>query len=142
MRKYIALILLIFAPYQFAEADPVNNLSSFQWQKRILLLNNPANEAETMQSLLKLGPQFAERDLLWFVFSKGNIETNYPGKITSDFNANIKDQYFKGDGEQVVLIGKDGGVKYRAVKYAPTEILRRIDSMPMRQQETKDGSSP
>ncbi|WP_169337110.1 DUF4174 domain-containing protein [Microbulbifer variabilis] len=120
----------------------MNNLSSFQWQKRVLLLNNPANETETMQSLLKLGPQFAERDLLWFVFSKGNIETNYPGKITSDFNTNIKDQYFKGDGEQVVLIGKDGGVKYRAVKYAPTEILRRIDSMPMRQQETKDGSSP
>ncbi|WP_444946525.1 DUF4174 domain-containing protein [Microbulbifer sp. VTAC004] len=142
MRKYILLILLIFAPNQFAEADTVNNLSSFQWQKRVLLLNNPANETETMQSLLKLGPQFAERDLLWFVFSKGNIETNYPGKITSDFNTNIKDQYFKGDGEQVVLIGKDGGVKYRAVKYAPMEILRRIDSMPMRQQETKDGSSP
>ncbi|WP_445366240.1 DUF4174 domain-containing protein [Microbulbifer sp. ANSA001] len=142
MRKYILLILLIFAPYQFAEADTVNNLSSFQWQKRVLLLNNPANETETMQSLLKLGPQFAERDLLWFVFSKDNIETNYPGKITSDFNTNIKDQYFKGDGEQVVLIGKDGGVKYRAVKYAPTEILRRIDSMPMRQQETKDGSAP
>lgn len=143
MRKFIFFIMIVFTSHTLiAQEDAVNNLNSFQWKNRILLLNAPTKAPETMQSLLKLGPQFAERNLLWFVFSKGNIETNYPGKITSDFGANIKEKFFKGDGEQVVLIGKDGGVKYRSVKYAPKEILRRIDSMPMRQQEAQNNSSP
>ncbi len=43
-----------------------------------------------------------------------------------------------GQGFQVLLIGKDGGIKMRsATPVAAEDILSLIDSMPMRQQEMR-----
>ncbi|QFT54492.1 DUF4174 domain-containing protein [Microbulbifer sp. THAF38] len=134
--RILFFLLFILHPLQLsAEEAAINNLKNFQWKYRVLLLANPKDVPETVQSLLKLEPQFAERQLLWFLFSDEKIETNYPGEISRDFGKNVRDQYFRSNTEQVILIGKDGGVKYRTVTFSPVEIFHRIDRMPMRQQE-------
>ncbi|GAB2876504.1 DUF4174 domain-containing protein [Microbulbifer echini] len=140
MRLLFSLLLPLLALQASAEENPINNLNNFQWKNRILLLANPPKTPDTLQTLLKLGPQFAERKLLWFLFVNGKIETNYPGEITIDFSKNIREKYLRGNGEQVVLIGKDGGVKYRSVTFSPVEIFQRIDRMPMRRQERQDNA--
>jgi hypothetical protein len=142
MRILFFLLLLIQSLQLAAEETAISNLKDFQWKNRILLLANPPKPPETLESLLKLGPQFAERQLLWFLFSGDKIETNYAGKITGDFGKNIRDEYFKGNSEQVVLIGKDGREKYRTVTFSPVEIFQRIDRMPMRKQEMQGSHQP
>ncbi|AWF81943.1 hypothetical protein BTJ40_14540 [Microbulbifer sp. A4B17] len=135
MHKSIVLILVLFISPTFAQGSTVSSLKDFQWKNRILLLNIPENPDSTINELLKLAPQFAERNLIWFLFSNGTLETNFPGEVTDNFASNVRNKYLQGSGMQVILIGKDGGVKYRSNTFSAVEIFQRIDSMPMRRDE-------
>ncbi|MCO1334413.1 DUF4174 domain-containing protein [Microbulbifer sp. OS29] len=138
MRKLMVFILIFYTSTILAQSPPVNSLKDFQWKNRILLLNIPGDPRKTVEELMKLGPQFAERNLVWFVFSNGNIETNFPGTISDSFASGIPKQYFKGKKAEVALVGKDGEVKYRAPSFSANDIFSRIDSMPMRREEIKN----
>ncbi|MFA0811947.1 DUF4174 domain-containing protein [Microbulbifer epialgicus] len=142
MKKLILVLFILYTPFLLADENTLQNLNQFQWKNRVLLLHDPSNPQETLQNLLKLSPQFAERNLLWFLFSNGSLETNYPGNVSSEFASNIKSRFLQGSGTKVVLIGKDGGVKYNASSFSPVEILKKIDSMPMRRQEKQNGEAP
>ena len=83
----------------------------------------------------------AERDILWFVVLGETTRTNYPGALAAGFAATLRQAYrgppADGPGE-VVLVGKDGGVKSRGPALDPAALFGEIDRMPMRRQEMRE----
>lgn len=71
---------------------------------------------------------FAERDLLTTVF------------LENDEAVETRDRYgIVGGSFMVVLVGRDGGEKFRSDEPVPAEALfARIDAMPMRRREMRE----
>ena len=101
-------------------------LNQYLWKNRIVLT---FTDDEDHADLIKLKVEMKEnnceilnRDLLHFHFSND-------GKIGNHITAN--DQSFR-----ILLIGKDGGIKYESNQYVSLiQLFKLIDSMPMRQDE-------
>ena len=91
------------------------NLDEYRWKNRLLILKGSPESVEYKEALRVLKKEksaLEERKLIV-------IEIN-------------KDEAFS-----VELRGLDGGVKKRSHKFELDQILKLIDSMPMRQQELK-----
>ena len=101
-------------------------LNRYLWKNRIILT---FADDQDHPDLIKLKAEMKEnnceilnRDLLHFHFS------NY-GKTGNQTTKN--DQSFR-----ILLIGKDGGIKYESNQYVSLiQLFKLIDSMPMRQDE-------
>jgi len=133
-RFYFVCILalsLLMAPTVMAD----HSLKSYQWQKRIILLfaDTPMQGDYTAQQTIldNNAHSLAARDLVVIPVMKND-------KGNEDLIAEYKPK----QGFTFVLIGKDGGEKYRANSAVSIEQIENIiDSMPMRQQEMKDNTS-
>lgn len=75
-----------------------------------------------------------DRDIVWFVLYRQTIKTNYEGQTSSELVDRIQEKYLLRNHE-VILIGKDGGVKERITKLDLERLFNDIDRMPMRQNE-------
>ena len=101
-------------------------LSRYLWKNRIILT---FADDEDHPDLIKLKAEMKEnnceilyRDLLHFHLSNDGKTENH---ITTN------DQSFR-----ILLIGKDGGIKYESNQYVSLiQLFKLIDSMPMRQDE-------
>ncbi len=94
-----------------------DTLEILRWQARPVVVLGPDMQVAALQAHME---QLTERAVV--------ILTDGPGA----------DALRDGAGFQVLLIGKDGGVKMRsATPVAAERILSLIDSMPMRQQEMR-----
>ena len=101
-------------------------LSRYLWKNRIILT---FADDEDHPDLIKLKVEMKEnnceilnRDLLHFHFSNDGKTGNLTTK---------NDQSFR-----ILLIGKDGGIKYESNQYVSLiQLFKLIDSMPMRQDE-------
>lgn len=113
-------------------------LGDFRWQYRVILLMDPEGSPECdnqLQSLKAHRAALQERDILLFVFN-GKALLDEQGKISPIGIKEVPNPTFEG----LILIGKDGGVKLRKpFPVAPEFIFERIDAMPMRQSEMRDG---
>ncbi|GAB2768880.1 hypothetical protein HNQ93_000231 [Hymenobacter luteus] len=106
-----------------------------KWQKRVLLLCAPTpNDSELRQQKQLLGPVKADlnsRDLL----VREVIWSQLPA---ADQRYLSRELGVGSSTFQVVLIGKDGGVKRRETQaLPPAQLFSTIDAMPMRRQEMK-----
>lgn len=100
------------------------NLERYQWQSRPLVIFAPSPQDARYQqqiALLKQNPAaLAERDIV--VLS--DTDPAQHGRLRSELNPR---------GFEVVLVGKDGGMKMRETEPLTAEILfSTIDKMPMR----------
>ncbi len=114
---------------------------------RILLVFAPDSQNEFLQEQNKMlrqaHPGLTERDMLVVQVIENNVELNPPLKKTVP-SAEALRQEFKVASDQftVVLVGKDGGEKYRAKHaQAPAVLFQIVDSMPMRQNEAHQKKS-
>ncbi len=112
-------------------------LETYRWKNRILLLCEKREDLSRSRSQIamfrEVTKEVEERQLLLLV---------YDGKHLRDRNnkvlTNTKMQLIKSDFEGVLLIGKDGGIKYESDFYVTPEIIFEIiDSMPMRKAEMR-----
>jgi hypothetical protein len=121
------------------------DLSHYRWKNRLLLVFSASREAYKEQFLLLEGlePDFEDRDLLLGKFLEGETgeldglpaSTEDPAKLRTHLD--IHDARFA-----VVLIGKDGGEKFRSHEPVSMEnLFERIDAMPMRRQEINEDSA-
>lgn len=99
-------------------------LNQYKWQKRPLVIFAPfKNDADYLQQMAMLEKnkvQLAERDIV--VLSDTAPKDH--GKLRAQLNPK---------GFEVVLVGKDGGMKLRDQKPISAEVLfSTIDQMPMR----------
>lgn len=116
-------------------------LEQFRWKNRVLVViadRTGAMANEQVERLKRVNPGAAERDMV-LVLINGNTVQTFPAGPAS-LNASALRARLKGpdDGFEVLLIGKDGGVKLRDTKPVATDALfTLIDSMPMRSNETR-----
>jgi hypothetical protein len=119
-------------------------LSPYLWENRILLIFAPANtDARTSQFtnyLTKRNCEVVDRDIMI-----GKFVLNEPGwlngkPVEAGQSAELRKKYNIEDNRfAVLLIGKDGGEKYRLYEVPELdEIFALIDGMPMRQAEMQE----
>lgn len=135
MNDLAKLLLLCFSVSSYcAEPAALADLSLLQWRHRIILVNNPEQQQAVQLLFEQNNTKIKERDIVWFVFSKQQVLTNYSGTLSADFIAKTRAQFQLTPGK-IMLIGKDGGVKFLLDRMDLEAIFSEIDAMPMRQQE-------
>jgi len=116
MKRAFPLLLLTFCTTLSAQ-----DWDAYRWKNRLLILvaseSNNASLNAQRKAFEKNTKTLTERDLLLFA-----VKTNE--KTLSKFSV-------KRDFEGVLLIGKDGGLKFQApFPVDPNTIFDRVDSMP------------
>lgn len=115
----------------------LSDLSSLKWDNRIILVNDVQNEEHVVAVFEKNIIEINDRDIVWLIIKGDHAFTNYPGTLSEDLLNNTRNRYKTGKG-QVILIGKDGGVKSRHDRLDLAAIFSEIDAMPMRQREMQN----
>lgn len=137
-------MLLLSAMLTFGEqAVAANPLSEYLWQKRPLLLfatdvQDPRLQ-QTRHHLKQQRCELEDRDMVIGEFVvRGRSQLDGEPVSASD-TAVLRDRYaIAADRFAVVLIGKDGGEKYRLYEVPDlNDIYALIDGMPMRQDEMR-----
>ncbi len=134
--KFTALIpFVVFSMFaQGKEVTTLNDLSGLEWKYRIIVVNEPPSEAEVLALLEKHTAEIDDRDIVWFVVKVDGVLTNYKGELSEKFLSRTRHKYGERQG-QVILIGKDGGIKSRLDRLDIDTIFSEIDAMPMRRYE-------
>ena len=113
-----------------ALAPDMATLERYRWQARPVLIfapspEDPSYRAATAQ-LTALRDGLAERDIVVLV----DTDPDAGGALRNRLGA---------EGFEMLLVGKDGGVKMRAGEViAPETLFATIDRMPMRQREMQE----
>jgi hypothetical protein len=115
----------------------LTDLSSLQWQNRIIVVNEVADVEAVLPLFEKNAAGVTDRDLIWLVFNGNETLTNYSGALSPELINNTLETYRIKPG-QVILIGKDGGVKNRLDQVDLEALFANIDAMPMRRNEMRD----
>ena len=126
---FSGILLLSFMAIMIPIEIQAIELNQYLWKNRIILT---FAEDEDHPDLIKLKVEMKEnncgilnRDLLHFHFSNDGKTGNH---------TTTNDQSFR-----ILLIGKDGGIKYESKRLASLiQLFELIDSMPMRQDEMQN----
>jgi hypothetical protein len=134
-----ATLTLLATIAQTAAADMPNAVEEFRWQKRLLFVFSEDAEvsAAATKTLEAAAEGIDDRHVLWFVVAGQRIISNHTGALDPGLAASLRSRYLTEPAPPiaVVLVGKDGGVKYDAAALEIDEVFREIDAMPMRLRE-------
>jgi hypothetical protein len=141
-RIYWLALWLGACPFLFS-ANEFSMIEDYRWSHRLIFVFTDAkNQLELVEQLIAEKKAINERDIRWFCWSSEGLRTNETG--IKDREALQQDllryREHKKAANEVVLVGKDGGVKLRAKELDLDEIFRLTDSMPMRQAEMRAAS--
>ena len=138
MLTILLLLQLIVEPVNGAKSFSLNE---YTWKNRVVLVM-PDKSKELLQRQLRIfGSEkigMMDRDLV-LLYTDGNLVEDYFNdhsfKLSSDF---IEKFPLHDDEFAVVLIGKDGGTKFRSREIVSLEkLFGIIDAMPMRRAEMR-----
>ena len=117
------------------EDSELSQIDSLIWKNRIVLIwsDNPHLYTDI---LIESESDFRDRDIIWFLFNGSELLSNYAGQISEQFLDNTTKKFSKYE-KNVLLIGKDGGVKNSNHTLDLDYLFQRVDSMPMRMNEMK-----
>ena len=133
--KRIMAILCIYSPLSAADKAPLLvELSQLTWANRVVIVTEPPSAEDTIAVFKQHKAQIDDRDIVWFVDAHTELHSNYDGEISDEFATALRDMARDGDYD-VVLVGKDGGVKLQSVTLNLDRLFSRIDRMPMRIRE-------
>lgn len=120
------------------------DLNDYLWKKRLLLIFSPSESCSDykiqMEELNKRKAETEDRDLQILEIFDEEVNHLDSISISHEQGKSLKKRFGVKTGQfTVILLGKDGGEKYRSKKYIPIEdIFAIIDAMPMRQAEMKE----
>jgi hypothetical protein len=141
---FISLFLLIsFSMARAGEKASVADLDldSLRWKNRVLVLFSPSESDASFQlqkqGLASSAQGVLERDLMVLEISEQGQSRAGNQLLSEKSVQDIRKRLgVVGGSFQVLLIGKDGGVKLRSTEPVSTkDLFGLIDSMPMRQEE-------
>lgn len=117
------------------------NIDSFKWKNRIVLLKdsnfNSVKLQEQLKALQSNLEKLHDRDILIFVLTDEAVFDTLKSKTKLQPLLIIEEFGLK-DFQGLILIGKDGGLKLKdSFVVSPSTICNLIDSMPMRRAELK-----
>ena len=136
-RPFISAFLALALGAASSAAIALDDLGELKWTNRIILLDARGKSTNFATDMKAADIDIVDRDILWFILDEIGITTNYAGVVSPQLTAQIRDEYFDNQ-SRVVLVGKDGGIKYRQKSLQLQDIFVRIDAMPMRQREMQD----
>ena len=142
MKRYLipcALAAATLAQTAMASNGELTSLKDLIWENRIIVANSEQNRDELTDLFSQENNGIIDRDVIWFVFSDDALQTNYPGSVSPSLLNQVKSQYQLSDNE-VILIGKDGGLKERISGLDLDRLFGDIDRMPMRVREMRNES--
>ena len=120
------------------------DLKSFEWENRVLVVGGNGSKYQNQFDNLEGNKnEYTERDMVVILINKDESKISYDGlnvlnKLDYESTLSIRKR-FNFDNFNLILIGKDGGVKYNnnePVKI--NKIFEIIDKMPMRMKEIKE----
>ncbi len=132
--------LVLFTICIFQPISALERISELEWSSRIILVRAFGESEEVLKVFRKLDSEIQDRHIYWFVFIEENLETNYKSEIQEDFHSDTLKTYFSDTETNVVLIGKDGGIKQKSKDLDLQGIFDLIDTMPMRQMEMRESN--
>lgn len=136
----------------------VTTLQPYLWNNRLLLIFARAAAEPVYVNQLSmydgLADELLDRNMIWFhIFAERsdsqNVTPSYVdegqkplAKLSAEQLNQLRNRYNPNDAPfRVVLIGKDGGVKYDTTElFGPDQLFPIIDAMPMRQQEMRQSN--
>lgn len=131
-----------------AAATSEIDLSDYRWKHRPLFIFAPSATDATFlaldKQLVQSIPEIEDRDMILFrIFEDSPSRVSDTPIPPGDAEALRRRFRIETGRFTVVLLGKDGGVKWVAHRDTDLQsIFNRIDSMPMRQQEMREQRSP
>ena len=128
----------------FAQTLQSQDLSNYRWENRLVVLLTPdtgnAEYLRQVEALQRESAALEDRKGLVVTITPdgfgiglppGKLEFRKPGKFRGVHPA---------QGFRLLLIGLDGGKKFESGFFTePADLWSRIDSMPMRRREIRDG---
>lgn len=135
MTRQILIALMLLSPVTWA--NPIQNLESLselKWKNRLILVEAGQQTQPYQDEFERLNAEIIERDIVWFIVNETEVVSNFKGNLGADITGELH-QLLESHSRNVVLIGKDGGVKTTDAHLLLDEIFGEIDRMPMRQQE-------
>ena len=119
-------------------------LEDLRWNSRVLVLFAPAADnpvlVRQIEALRGAAAGLGERDLVVFAAAGSRILAVHGSAPSGETSASLAARLRPKDKAEVsaVLIGKDGGVKWRATAPFPIgAVFDTIDAMPMRRSEMR-----
>ena len=144
-KKSLTLSILFSAAlFSLLSANEPNMIEDYRWSHRLVFIFTEAEKQPALvEKLTSEKRAINERDIRWFCWSPDRLETNEASlEDPESLLSGILNYRKKPDAAtEVILVGKDGGVKWRTEKLALPEIFARIDRMPMRQAEMRAAQS-
>ena len=136
MKRLLVTSLIALTSTQVFAMD---SLSDLGWKNRVVLVFGNADNPDVVRQtkiLLTQKAELDERDMVVIGVSEAKATRVY-GKVPALDPATIrKEANVDGDDFQVVLVGKDGGIKLRSQNVVGNvEMFDLIDRMPMRRAE-------
>lgn len=133
--KKILLMMPLLVSCMATGASGLEDIAELRWENRVFVIHSNSPQ-QVVEALNQKSYEIDDRHITWFVISKGELNTNYQGEVSSSFSRTTLDTYF--DSEYgVVLIGKDGGIKHRQNELELSTLFNKIDAMPMRRSEMR-----
>jgi hypothetical protein len=146
MGRYLLLaFILIFLngkplmaqPYNTEDTRLEERLGTLRGKNRVLVLYAPTAEhpeyVKQLRMLADAKDGLADRDLVQITRTDEKMDAGTRDYLRRELNV-------PAGAFNVLLIGKDGGVKYRGTKATdPEQLFQTIDAMPMRQSEMREG---
>ncbi|MDH4439097.1 MAG: DUF4174 domain-containing protein [Rhizobium sp.] len=136
-----SLFVAFHAAFSSSQVFAMDSLSDLGWKNRVVLVFGNADNpkvAKQVKLLEKEQGGLEERDMVVVSVSKERATAVYGNVPALDPDSVRKDAGIEDGGFQVVLVGKDGGIKLRSENViGDVEMFDFIDQMPMRRAEQK-----
>ena len=133
LRSIVLAAALLAASSLAADRLLLSSEADLTWKYRVLLLAGD-NSGDRIAILRAHRKAIEERDLIWFLFKGDEIVTNSVRALSPSLSESLRTRVADARGN-VVLVGKDGGVKLETDEIDLPTIFARIDAMPMRRRE-------
>lgn len=132
------MLLLLVATLTTSQVFAMDSLSDLRWNKRAVLIFGQSDDPQVIEQTRRLERQkrdLEDRDMVLIRISSQDAAVIYGDAATPDADALRKEAGVQ-DGFQILLVGKDGGVKFQSRTVVDDiEIFGLIDRMPMRRAE-------
>jgi hypothetical protein len=138
---YSFAMCIAILPMPCAGASELAPLESLRWERRVVLVFTTASSrTASLDALRARAEALEEREVTWLLIQDGEPMVASPdfeadGRLTAAVVAAFQPLSRPLD---VVLIGKDGGVKNRSISLDLEALLDQIDGMPMRRREMRE----
>lgn len=134
-RLLVAALIALISSQVFA----MDSLSELTWKKRVVIVSGDALDQRVAQQIKILTDQrseLGERDLVVIGVTDDEAKALFGSVSKLDAVALRREADIKKDRFQVVLVGKDGGIKLRSdTIVSDVDMFEVIDRMPMRRAE-------